>query len=166
MTNLIKNNLPTASRFMRGLLNRVQGLATISLTHDAIATLVKKSNPTILELGCNDGSDTNAIDMAGVSVFFFLLRHPRRRNTLTPVDPRLAQPRPVLNSSDLTTNTSVSRYSCLRHRNCWLKMLSRGNTTNRQPTGEIKGSMRSIISKQRWLDFPERFPASQSISTH
>jgi FkbM family methyltransferase len=32
----------------------------IPLTHDAIASLVNKPNPTILEIGCNDGSDTLA----------------------------------------------------------------------------------------------------------
>jgi 16S rRNA C1402 N4-methylase RsmH len=30
------------------------------LTHEGIAALIKKQNPTILEIGCNDGTDTLA----------------------------------------------------------------------------------------------------------
>jgi FkbM family methyltransferase len=40
--------------------NRARGLTTTPLTHEEIAALIKKPNPTILEIGCNDGSDTLA----------------------------------------------------------------------------------------------------------
>jgi 2-O-methyltransferase len=40
--------------------NRARGLTTTPLTHEALAALVKKADPTILEIGCNDGSDTLA----------------------------------------------------------------------------------------------------------
>jgi FkbM family methyltransferase len=55
----IKNKLPS---YVKGpipeLFNRARGLTTTPLTHEEIAALIKKPNPTILEIGCNDGSDT------------------------------------------------------------------------------------------------------------
>lgn len=47
-------------RYVRELCDRARGVTTIPLTHAAIATLVKKSDPTILEIGSNDGTDTMA----------------------------------------------------------------------------------------------------------
>src|ERR1700734_4400073 len=43
------------------LFNRVRGLTNAALTHEAIAALVGKPDPVILEIGCNDGTDTLAL---------------------------------------------------------------------------------------------------------
>ena len=57
----IKKKLPPfVKRPVRDLFDRIRGLTTTSLTHVEIAALIKKPNPTILEIGCNDGSDTLA----------------------------------------------------------------------------------------------------------
>lgn len=62
MTKLpIKNKLPPyVKRPIRQLINRARGLTMTPLTHEEIAALVKRPNPTILEIGCNDGTDTLA----------------------------------------------------------------------------------------------------------
>jgi 2-O-methyltransferase len=61
MRDYVKDMLPPfAKRSIGALLNRARGLTTFPLTHNAIAALIKKPNPTILEIGCNDGSDTLA----------------------------------------------------------------------------------------------------------
>lgn len=58
----IKNKLrPYVKGPMRDLFYKMRGLATTSLTHEEIGALVKKPNPTILEIGCNNGSDTLAL---------------------------------------------------------------------------------------------------------
>jgi 2-O-methyltransferase len=58
--NYIKKRLsPSVKGPIREILNRA-GLMTTRLTHETIATLVSKPNPIILEIGCNDGSDTLA----------------------------------------------------------------------------------------------------------
>jgi 2-O-methyltransferase len=58
----IKNKLPPyVKRPIRKLLDRALGpppLTLTPLTHEAIAELVKRPDPTILEIGCNNGSDT------------------------------------------------------------------------------------------------------------
>jgi FkbM family methyltransferase len=57
----IRNKLPPyVKRPIRELINRARGLTTTPFTHEKIATLVKRPNPTILEIGCNDGTDTLA----------------------------------------------------------------------------------------------------------
>jgi 2-O-methyltransferase len=57
----IKNKLPPYVKGpIRELFHRARGLTTTPLTHEEIAALVKKPNPTILEIGCNDGGDTLA----------------------------------------------------------------------------------------------------------
>jgi 2-O-methyltransferase len=57
----IKNKLPPYVKGpIRELFNRARGLTTTPLTHEEIAALIKKPNPTILEIGCNDGNDTLA----------------------------------------------------------------------------------------------------------
>src|SRR5215831_6774458 len=60
MQDYIENKLRPAKRYIRALLDRARGLTRIPLTHHAIAALINKPNPTILEIGCNDGSDTLA----------------------------------------------------------------------------------------------------------
>jgi FkbM family methyltransferase len=60
--SFIKNKLrPYVKGPVRDLFYRMCGLTTTPLTHEEIATLVKKPNPTILEIGCNNGSDTLAL---------------------------------------------------------------------------------------------------------
>ena len=55
----MKKKLPECmKRPIRDLFNRARGLTMTPLTHEEIAALIKKPNPTILEIGCNDGSDT------------------------------------------------------------------------------------------------------------
>ena len=44
----------------RQLIHRARGVTTASLTHEEIAALIGKPNAIILEIGCNDGSDTLA----------------------------------------------------------------------------------------------------------
>jgi FkbM family methyltransferase len=63
---------PMSQGLIRELFDRLRGLTRSSLiyeetppketplTHEEIATLIKKQNPTILEIGCNDGTDTLA----------------------------------------------------------------------------------------------------------
>jgi 2-O-methyltransferase len=46
---------------IRELLDNARGLTKIPLTHEAIAALVGKQDPTILEIGSNDGADTLAL---------------------------------------------------------------------------------------------------------
>ena len=56
----IKNKLPPSVKGpIREILNRA-GLMTTLLTHEKIATFINKPNPIILEIGCNDGTDTLA----------------------------------------------------------------------------------------------------------
>jgi FkbM family methyltransferase len=58
----IKDNLPGyVKRPLRELYYRAQGLTTTTLGHEEVAALLKKPNPTILEIGCNDGTDTLAL---------------------------------------------------------------------------------------------------------
>jgi FkbM family methyltransferase len=45
-------------RPIRNLFNQVRGVTGTPLTHEEIAALINKSDPTILEIGCNDGADT------------------------------------------------------------------------------------------------------------
>jgi FkbM family methyltransferase len=55
----IKSKLrPYAKGPIRALFDRARGLVMNPLTHEEIAAIVKKPDPTILEIGCNDGSDT------------------------------------------------------------------------------------------------------------
>lgn len=62
MKYYIKSKLrPYVKGPIRELLNRVQGLTNTSPPHEAIAALVGKPDPTILEIGSNDGSDTLAL---------------------------------------------------------------------------------------------------------
>src|SRR5438876_84753 len=59
MKNYIKNKLPPYVRRPLGyLFNRAREVTTTPFTHETIAALVKKTDPAILEIGCNDGSDT------------------------------------------------------------------------------------------------------------
>lgn len=51
---------PYAKGPLRDLFDRLRGLTTTPLTHEQIASILKKSDPTILEIGCNDGNDTLA----------------------------------------------------------------------------------------------------------
>jgi 2-O-methyltransferase len=51
---------PQLERPMNRLFHRVRGLTMIPLSHEEIAKLVEKPDPIILEIGCNDGSDTLA----------------------------------------------------------------------------------------------------------
>jgi 2-O-methyltransferase len=58
----IKNKLrPYVKGPIRELLDRVRGVTSTPLTHESIAALVKRPDPTILEIGCNDGGDTLAL---------------------------------------------------------------------------------------------------------
>ena len=43
------------------LFNHARGLTNATLTHEAIAALIGKPDPVILEIGCNDGTDTLAL---------------------------------------------------------------------------------------------------------
>jgi FkbM family methyltransferase len=52
---------PYVKRPIRELYNRARGLTTTSPIHQQIAELIKRPKPTILEIGCNDGSDTLAL---------------------------------------------------------------------------------------------------------
>jgi FkbM family methyltransferase len=55
----LKNRLPTFLREpIRQAFHRVRGVSTSGITHQEIAALIAKPTPTILEIGCNDGSDT------------------------------------------------------------------------------------------------------------
>jgi 2-O-methyltransferase len=59
----IKNKVPPyVKRPIRKLFDRWQNItrSPFKLTHEEIAALIKKPNPTILEIGCNDGTDTQA----------------------------------------------------------------------------------------------------------
>jgi 2-O-methyltransferase len=59
----IKNKVPPhVKRPIRKLFDRWQNITRFpfKLTHEEIAALIKKPNPTILEIGCNDGTDTLA----------------------------------------------------------------------------------------------------------
>jgi 2-O-methyltransferase len=50
---------PSVKRPLRQIYNRSRGLPTAgALSHREIATLLEKVDPTILEIGCNNGSDT------------------------------------------------------------------------------------------------------------
>ena len=64
MTNVasfLRGNLPpNVKRYIRRAFDRARGVTSDPLTHQEIAALIKKSNPTILEIGCNDGDDTLA----------------------------------------------------------------------------------------------------------
>jgi len=75
----IKSKLrPYAKGPIRKLFDRVRGLTMTPLSHEAIAALVEKLDPTILEIGCNDGRDTLA----------FLRVMPRARIYCFEPDPR------------------------------------------------------------------------------
>ena len=59
----IKNKVPPyVKRPIRKLFDRWQNItrSPFKLTHEEIAALIKKPNPTILDIGCNDGTDTLA----------------------------------------------------------------------------------------------------------
>jgi len=45
---------------LRQFLDRARGLTMTPLTHEEVARLVGRPDPTIVEIGCNDGSDTLA----------------------------------------------------------------------------------------------------------
>jgi len=61
-TRYIKNKLrPYVKGPIRELVNRARGLTTTPLDHETIAALLKKPDPTILEIGCSDGRDTLAL---------------------------------------------------------------------------------------------------------
>ena len=47
-------------RPLRKLFYQFRGVTGTPLTHEQIAALINKPNPTILEIGCNDGGDTLA----------------------------------------------------------------------------------------------------------
>ena len=47
-------------RPIRKLFNLFRGVTGTPLTHEEIAALINKPDPTILEIGCNDGGDTLA----------------------------------------------------------------------------------------------------------
>jgi 2-O-methyltransferase len=73
-THYIKNKLrPYVRGPIRELFNRARGLTTTPLTHEEIAALIRKPNPTILEIGCNDGSDTLSFlrVMPGATIYCF-----------------------------------------------------------------------------------------------
>jgi 2-O-methyltransferase len=58
---IIKSWVPTSvKRSLRQVYNRSRGFVTGSLSHAEILGLLGKSDPIILEIGCNDGSDTLA----------------------------------------------------------------------------------------------------------
>ena len=48
-------------RPLRKLFNQFRGVTVAPLTHEQIAALINKPDPTILEIGCNDGGDTLAL---------------------------------------------------------------------------------------------------------
>ena len=58
MKNFFRRKLRQFSKSVRKYRDRIRGLETPKLTHEAIARLVGRPDPTILEIGCNDGSDT------------------------------------------------------------------------------------------------------------
>jgi len=59
MKAYIKSKLrPLVGKQTRALLNKVRGIKNEGFRHQTVAELVGKTNPTILEIGCNDGTDT------------------------------------------------------------------------------------------------------------
>ncbi len=61
VASLLRDSLPpNVKRYIRRAFDRARGVTSDPLTHQEIAALIKKSNPTILEIGCNDGDDTLA----------------------------------------------------------------------------------------------------------
>jgi 2-O-methyltransferase len=61
MKYFVKSKLrPYLKGYIRELVDRARGVTKIPLTHEAIAELVGKPDPTILEIGSNTGSDTLA----------------------------------------------------------------------------------------------------------
>lgn len=54
----LRSRAPRLYDFARGLSYRARGITLTPLTPQAIAALVRMPDPTILEIGCNDGSDT------------------------------------------------------------------------------------------------------------
>jgi FkbM family methyltransferase len=62
MKYLVKKIIPPAWRpGIRTVLDRVRGLRTTQITHREIARHIARRDPVILEIGCNDGSDTVAL---------------------------------------------------------------------------------------------------------
>ena len=58
----VKNKLrPYVKGTARNLVHCALGYKTTPLSHAEIASLVKKPDPTILEIGCNSGGDTLAM---------------------------------------------------------------------------------------------------------
>ena len=51
---------PNVKRHIRRAIDRATRVSRDPLTHKEIAALIEKPNPTILEIGCNDGGDTLA----------------------------------------------------------------------------------------------------------
>jgi FkbM family methyltransferase len=52
---------PYIGKRLRAVMLRVRGIENERPTHEMFAALVGKKNPTILEIGCNDGTDTLAL---------------------------------------------------------------------------------------------------------
>jgi FkbM family methyltransferase len=70
----IKNKLrPYAKGPFRALFDRARGLVMTPLSHEEVAALIKKSDPTILEIGCNNGRDTLALlrEMPQAKIYCF-----------------------------------------------------------------------------------------------
>ena len=59
MKAYLKSKLrPFIGKRARTVLNDLRGIKGGSFSHETVAKLVAKPDPTILEIGCNDGSDT------------------------------------------------------------------------------------------------------------
>jgi FkbM family methyltransferase len=56
--NLFRRKLSRLWKPVRQLRDRLRGLEKTPITHEDIARLIDRPDPTILEIGCNDGSDT------------------------------------------------------------------------------------------------------------
>ena len=58
----IKNRLPAfLVRPLLNLYHRSRGITTAPLSHAMIAKMINRPNPIILEIGCNDGTDTRLL---------------------------------------------------------------------------------------------------------
>src|SRR5208282_4863125 len=60
MKSYVKKKLRSSLKLIRELSYRAQGVTVTPISHEAIAALVQEPDPTILEIGCNDGRDTLA----------------------------------------------------------------------------------------------------------
>jgi FkbM family methyltransferase len=56
--SLFRRKLSRLWKPVRQLRDRLRGLEKTPITHEDIARLIDRPDPTILEIGCNDGSDT------------------------------------------------------------------------------------------------------------